>query len=62
VRPRTLGPVEVVVDSPRTPILSNGALAMLIFVLAEVMLFAGLISAFSIIRASALVWPPLGQP
>lgn len=62
MRPRTLGPVEVVVDSPRTPILSNGALAMLIFVLAEVMLFAGLISAFSIIRASALVWPPLGQP
>jgi cytochrome c oxidase subunit 3 len=62
VRPRSLGPVEVVIDSPRTPILSNGALGMLIFVLAEVMLFAGLISAFSIIRASAIVWPPPGQP
>ena len=43
-------------------VLSNGALAMLIFSFAEVMLFAGLVSAFTIARANALVWPPPGQP
>jgi cytochrome c oxidase subunit 3 len=35
---------------------------MLIFVVAEAMLFAGLVSAFTIIRASAVVWPPRDQP
>jgi heme/copper-type cytochrome/quinol oxidase subunit 3 len=37
-------------------------MAMLIFVFTEVMLFAGLISAFTIVRASAFAWPPPGQP
>lgn len=38
-------------------------MGMLIFVLAELMLFGGLISAFTIVRASALTgWPPPGQP
>jgi cytochrome c oxidase subunit 3 len=37
-------------------------MGMLIFVIVEVMVFAALISAFSIIRASAIIWPPLGQP
>jgi heme/copper-type cytochrome/quinol oxidase subunit 3 len=35
---------------------------MLIFVGAEMMMFAGLISAFSIVKAGALGWPPPGQP
>jgi heme/copper-type cytochrome/quinol oxidase subunit 3 len=35
---------------------------MVIFVIVESMVFAGLISAFSIIRASSIVWPPPGQP
>jgi cytochrome c oxidase subunit 3 len=35
---------------------------MLIFVIAEAMLFAGLVSAFMITRASAPMWPPPGQP
>ena len=35
---------------------------MLLFVAAEAMLFAGMISAFTIIRSSAVLWPPLGQP
>ena len=42
--------------------LSDGVLGMLIFILTEVMLFAGLISAFSIIKAAAPLWPPPGQP
>ncbi len=35
---------------------------MLIFVGTEIMLFAGFVSAFTIMRASAVVWPPPGQP
>jgi heme/copper-type cytochrome/quinol oxidase subunit 3 len=35
---------------------------MLIFVITEVMLFAGFISAFTIMRGSAVIWPPLDQP
>jgi cytochrome c oxidase subunit 3 len=35
---------------------------MLIFIAAEVMFFAGLISAFTIIRSGAAVWPPPDQP
>ena len=35
---------------------------MLLFVLMEVMFFAGMISAFTIIKASAPLWPPPGQP
>jgi heme/copper-type cytochrome/quinol oxidase subunit 3 len=37
-------------------------LGTLIFVFAEVMMFAGLMSAFAITRSSALIWPPPGQP
>ena len=44
------------------PVVPNGVLGMLIFAVAEAMLFAGLISAFTIIRASAVVWPPRDQP
>lgn len=44
--------------------LPNSVLAMIIFVFAEVMFFAGLISAHTIARSMALggVWPPAGQP
>jgi cytochrome c oxidase subunit 3 len=54
--------VRIVSDSGRTPLVANAVMAMLIFVFMEVMLFAGLISAFTIVRASALVWPPPDQP
>src|SRR5713101_9760741 len=42
----------------------NGVLGMMIFVAAEVMFFAALISAHTIARSTVLggVWPPLGQP
>jgi len=44
--------------------LPNSVLAMLIFVIAEIMFFAGLMSAHTIARATAMggVWPPAGQP
>ena len=42
--------------------ISNGLFGMLVFVLTEAMLFAGFISAFTIVKASAPVWPPPDQP
>lgn len=48
-------------DARRVP---NAVLGMIIFVAAEVMFFAALISAHTIARASAMggMWPPPGQP
>jgi cytochrome c oxidase subunit 3 len=44
-------------------VVSSAVLGMLIFVIVEAMLFAGLISAFMIVKTSALgAWPPPGQP
>jgi cytochrome c oxidase subunit 3 len=37
-------------------------MAMLLFVIIEAMLFAGMISAFTIIRSGAMIWPPPDQP
>ena len=56
------GRMHVVAESDRERVLPNGVLGMLIFLLTEAMLFAGLISAFLIIRSQAIVWPPPGQP
>ncbi|MCC6640851.1 MAG: cytochrome c oxidase subunit 3 [Deltaproteobacteria bacterium] len=53
---------------PRPPqsggaqLVPSAVMAMLIFVVTEIMLFAGFVSAFTIMRRSALVWPPPGQP
>jgi cytochrome c oxidase subunit III len=48
----------------RRKIVSDGVLGMTIFVFSEVMFFAGLISAFVIIKSQAAgrMWPPFGQP
>jgi len=56
------GQMRVVAESERERVLPNGVLGMLIFLLTEAMLFAGLISAFLIIRSQAIVWPPPDQP
>src|SRR5687768_12963067 len=40
----------------------NEVLAVTIFILTEMMLFAGFISAFTISKAAAPMWPPAGQP
>ncbi len=49
-------------DQGEPRVISNGVLGMSLFVLTEIMLFAGMISAFTIVRASAAVWPPPDQP
>jgi cytochrome c oxidase subunit 3 len=48
----------------RREVAPSGVVGMLIFVMAELMFFAGLLSAFSITRAGAVMgmWPPPGQP
>lgn len=59
---RDRGRLRVASESQHAPLVPSGVLGMLIFVAMEVMFFAGLISAFAIIRAGAIVWPPPGQP
>jgi heme/copper-type cytochrome/quinol oxidase subunit 3 len=59
---RGQGRIRVVAESRREPLVPNGVLGMLIFVMTEIMLFAGLISAFTIVKAGSPVWPPPGQP
>jgi cytochrome c oxidase subunit 3 len=44
------------------PLLPSGVLGMAIFIVTEIMFFAGLISAFLVLRAQAMTWPPFDQP
>jgi cytochrome c oxidase subunit 3 len=60
--PRGAGRLRIASESERTPLVPNAVMGMLIFVFTDLMLFAGLLSAFSIVRAGAVVWPPPGQP
>lgn len=59
---RTAGRLRLASESRGTQLVPSSVLGMLIFVAAEVMFFAGLISAFTIIRAEAPIWPPANQP
>src|SRR5262245_34838315 len=58
----TLRPREGARGRRRTEILPSAVLGMAIFVITEIMFFAAFISAFTIMRGSASVWPPPGQP
>lgn len=61
--PRRTAPLRVLENPRPTPLVPNAVLGMLMFLFTEMMLFAGLISAHSIARASSVVgWPPPGQP
>ncbi|UCE85840.1 MAG: heme-copper oxidase subunit III [Deltaproteobacteria bacterium] len=44
------------------PLVPSGLLAVAIFVASEAIFFAALISAFVVLRAQALDWPPFDQP
>jgi len=59
---RTVPGLRDVSRPSRPQLVPSSVMAMLIFVFTEVMLFAGFISAFSIMRGTALVWPPPNQP
>ncbi len=55
--------VRLVAEERGEPkVVSNGVLGMALFILTEIMLFSGMISAFSIVKASAPLWPPPDQP
>jgi len=60
VTPRGAQPPQATRDSDK--LIPNGLFGMMLFVLAEAMLFAGLISAFEIMHSGAMVWPPPNQP
>jgi len=63
VSPRRTAPLRVLENPRPTPLVPNAVLGMLVFLFTELMLFAGLISAHSIAKASSVVgWPPPGQP
>ena len=47
---------------PQAPVGNNAWLAVLMFLGAEAMFFAGLMGAYIVFRASASVWPPPFQP
>lgn len=54
---------QVAILPVRRVAVPSAVLGMLIFVVTEVMFFAGLISAFAIVRSRAMSpWPPAGQP
>ena len=55
--------VRLVAEERGEPrVISNGVLGMSLFILTEIMLFAGMVSSFSIVRASSAIWPPPDQP
>jgi len=59
---RSTASLRVISDPRPRQVLPSAVLGMLIFVVAEMMMFAGLMSAYTIVRAGALGWPPPGQP
>ena len=62
VSARPYGRRRVVSEARTQELIPSSVLGMLLFVVVEIMLFAGFISAFSIVKASAIVWPPPDQP
>ena len=44
------------------PLVPSGVLGMAVFLATELMFFAALVSAFLVLRAGAVDWPPQGQP
>jgi len=54
--------LRVLPPASRATAVSSPVLGMLIFLGAEAMFFAGLVSAFIVLRSSAGIWPPPDQP
>ena len=48
--------------APSQPLVPSGVLGLVLFIATEALFFAGLISAFLVLRAEAMAWPPLDQP
>jgi cytochrome c oxidase subunit 3 len=54
--------LRVLPPTTRSTAVSSPVLGMLVFLGAEAMFFAGLVSAFIVLRSSAGPWPPPDQP
>ena len=54
--------LELVTDTRPGPAVDSVVLGMVLFCVVEAMMFAGLISAFMIVKSNAIEWPPPGQP
>jgi heme/copper-type cytochrome/quinol oxidase subunit 3 len=54
--------LRVLPPASRATGISSPVLGMLVFLGAEAMFFAGLVSAFVVLRSSAGIWPPPDQP
>jgi cytochrome c oxidase subunit 3 len=54
--------LRVLPPASRATGISSPVLGMLVFLGAEAMFFAGLVSAFVVLRSNAGVWPPPDQP
>lgn len=54
--------LHLAAESTRSPVVPNGVFGMVLFVATEIMFFGGMISALTITRTSAVIWPPPGQP
>ncbi|RMH74572.1 MAG: heme-copper oxidase subunit III, partial [Calditrichaeota bacterium] len=48
--------------SPSAPSINKAIFGLLMFIATEIMIFAGLISAFIVVKANAGQWPPPDQP
>jgi cytochrome c oxidase subunit 3 len=46
----------------RRPVLTTARIGVILFLVTEVMLFAGLLTAFLVLKGRAPAWPPPGQP
>jgi cytochrome c oxidase subunit 3 len=54
--------LELVTETRPGPAVDSVVLGMVLFCVVEAMMFAGLISAFMIVKSNAIEWPPPGQP
>lgn len=56
--------MEIALSNPvrEQKAIPDGVVGMIFLLAAEIMFFAGLISAYIVNRAGALAWPPLDQP
>ncbi len=58
----SLGARRAMRPDGRQALLPSAVLGMAVFLGTEIMLFAGLVSAFLVLRVGATPWPPPGQP
>lgn len=50
------------IQNRKRPPIANGVIAIIIFIVTEIMFFAALISSYLVLRSNAEEWPPWGQP